>query len=60
MTRHLHGYKRNQQEFCRQGWCVIGRIDLTKQWHTVILVLLDEDYDATEILEAGRRVVTRR
>jgi len=37
----------------------IGRIDITKKWDTVILVLLDENYDATEILEAGRRAITR-
>jgi hypothetical protein len=37
----------------------IGRIDLTKKWDTVMLVLLDEHYNATEIIEAGRRAVTK-
>jgi len=37
----------------------IGRIDLTKKWEKVILVLMDEDYNATEIIEAERRAVTR-
>lgn len=46
----LPGAKRGQR---------IGSIDLTKKWDTVVLVLLDEHYDATEILEAGRRAVTK-
>jgi uncharacterized protein DUF6998 len=37
----------------------IGRIDLTKKWDTIVLVLLDEDYNATAIYQAGRRAVER-
>ena len=36
----------------------ISKIDLKKKWDIVILVLLNADYDATEIYEADRRAVT--
>jgi hypothetical protein len=32
----------------------IGKIDLKKDWDVVLLVLLDEDFEATEIWEADR------
>ena len=35
----------------------IGSIDITKQWDAVLLVLLDEKFDATEIYEAARPAV---
>ncbi len=36
----------------------IGKIDISKKWDAVLLVLLDSRFDATEIYEAGRaRVV---
>ena len=36
----------------------LGRIDLKKEWDTVIVVLLDEDFETTAIFEAGRKEVT--
>ncbi len=35
----------------------IGAIDIEKEWDAVLLVLLDEDFEATEIYEAGREAV---
>lgn len=35
----------------------IGRIDLEKEWDAVLLVLLDEDFNAIEIFEAERSAV---
>ncbi len=35
----------------------LGRIDVTKEWDAVLLVLLDENFDATEIHEADRESV---
>jgi hypothetical protein len=37
----------------------MGSIDLDKPWDTVVLVLLDEHYEATEVIEARRPAVTR-
>lgn len=36
----------------------IGKIDLEKPWDAVLLVLLDERFDTTEIYEADRPAVT--
>jgi hypothetical protein len=36
----------------------VGSINLKKEWDIVILVLLDEHYEPTEIYEAGRKAVT--
>jgi hypothetical protein len=36
----------------------VGSINLEKEWDAVILVLLDEHYEPTEIYEAGREEVT--
>jgi len=36
----------------------LGRIDLSKEWDIVLLVLLDEHYEPTEIFEADRQAVT--
>jgi len=36
----------------------MGRIDLEKPWDAVLLVLLDEKFDTTEIYEADRPAVT--
>lgn len=36
----------------------IGRIDLGKEWDVVLLVLLDDNFDATAIYEADRALVT--
>ena len=37
----------------------IGRIDLQKPWEFVLLVLLNEDFDATAVYEADRAAVER-
>ena len=37
----------------------IGRIDLQKEWDSVLLVLLDEEYEATAIYEARRSAVVK-
>jgi hypothetical protein len=36
----------------------MGRIDLSKQFDAVVLVLLNENFDATEIYEATRKAVS--
>ena len=38
----------------------VGKIDLLKEFDTVVLVLLDEDFEVTEIWEAGRAAVKER
>jgi len=38
----------------------IGKIDFTKKWDVVVLVLLDEDYEVKEILQAHRRDIEER
>jgi hypothetical protein len=35
----------------------LGRIDVTKEWDAVLLVLLDENFEATAIYEAKRAAV---
>jgi hypothetical protein len=35
----------------------LGSIDITKDWDAVLLVLLDENFEATEIHEADRKAV---
>jgi hypothetical protein len=35
----------------------LGSIDVEKEWDAVLMVLLDENFDATEIYEAPRRAV---
>ncbi len=35
----------------------LGRIDLTKPWDAILLVLLNEDFEATSIYEARRHAV---
>jgi hypothetical protein len=35
----------------------LGSIDITKDWDGVLMVLLDENFDATEIHEAKRKAV---
>jgi hypothetical protein len=37
----------------------VGAIDLDKQWDAVLVVLLDEDYEPTEIYEADRSSVSQ-
>jgi hypothetical protein len=43
---------------CKPGQRV-GRIDVTKDWDAVLLVLLDENFDATAIYEARRAEVLK-
>jgi hypothetical protein len=54
--RHLQIKGRCLQKNCKPGQRV-GRIDLNKDWDAVLLVLLDEDFEATEIWEADRAPV---
>ncbi|MGE0405852.1 MAG: hypothetical protein AB7O65_06100, partial [Candidatus Korobacteraceae bacterium] len=35
----------------------LGSIEIEKEWDAVLLVLLDEKFDATEIYEAERKAV---
>ena len=35
----------------------MGRIDLTKEWDVCLLVLLDENFEATAIYEADRSAI---
>jgi hypothetical protein len=37
----------------------VGSIQLDKPWDAVVLVLLDEDFETTEIYEASRRAVRK-
>lgn len=37
----------------------LGRIDIQRQWDAVLMVLLDESFNATEIYEAQRAAVVR-
>jgi len=38
----------------------LGRIDTRKDWDAVLMVLLDENFNATEIYEAERKPVIKR
>jgi hypothetical protein len=35
----------------------LSKLDITKDWDAVLMVLLDENFDATEIYEASRKAV---
>ena len=57
---------RGKQRIQIKGRCVLpgakpgqrlGRIDSTKEWDAVVLVLLDQKFDATAIYEADRAAV---
>ena len=54
--RHLQIKGRCMLPNCKPGQR-IGRIDATKNWDAVLLVLLDENFDATAIYEAPRAEV---
>src|SRR5712691_11209419 len=43
-------------ENCKPGQR-LGGIDIRKDWDAVLMVLLDENFDATEIYEAERKAV---
>ena len=55
-TRHLQIKGRCMLSGCKPGQR-LGSIDITKQWDSVLLVLLDENFDAFEIYEAEREPV---
>lgn len=38
----------------------IGKIDVKKKWDAVVLVLLDENYEVREILQASRRQIEEK
>lgn len=54
--RHLQIKGRCLLPGCKPGQR-LGSIDITKEWDSVLLVLLDENFDATEIYEADRAIV---
>jgi hypothetical protein len=35
----------------------LGKIDITKEWDSALLVVLDENFDAKEIYEDNRKAV---
>jgi hypothetical protein len=55
-TRRLQIKGRRLLPNCKPGQR-LGSIDVRKEWDAVLLVLLDEDFDATEIHEAQRTPV---
>jgi hypothetical protein len=38
----------------------IGKIDFTKKWDAVVLVLMDEDFEVKEIIQASRKQIEDR
>jgi hypothetical protein len=57
-TRHLQIKGRCLLPGCKPGQR-LGRIDVKKDWDAVLMVLLDENFDATEIYEAPRADVLK-
>lgn len=55
-VRHLQIKGRCLLSNCKPGQR-LGSIDVEKQWDAVLMVLLDENFDATEIYEADRNAV---
>src|SRR5438132_12002486 len=55
-TRRLQIKGRCLLPNCKPGQR-LGSIDVIKEWDAVLLVLLDENFDATEIYEAKRKAV---
>ena len=55
-TRHLQIKGRCLLPNCKPGQR-LGSIDITKDWDAVLMVLLDERFDATAIYEAERDAV---
>jgi hypothetical protein len=53
VTRHLQIKGRCMLPRCKPGQR-LGSIDITKDWDAVLMVLLDENFDALEIYEAQR------
>jgi hypothetical protein len=56
VTRRLQIKGRCLLPNCKPGQR-LGSIDITKEWDAVLLVLLDEDFEATAIYEADRSAV---
>jgi len=56
VTRRLQIKGRCLLPNCKPGQR-LGSIDITKEWDAVLLVLLDEDFEATAIYEAERSAV---
>ena len=56
LTRHLQIKGRCLLPGCKPGQR-LGRIDVTKAFDAVLMVLLDENFDALEIYEAERAAV---
>lgn len=57
-TRHLQVKGRCMLPGCKPGQRV-GSIDVKKEWDAVLLVLLDENFEAQEIYEAPREAVLK-
>ncbi len=55
-TRHLQIKGRCLLPGCKPGQR-LGKIDITKEWDAVLLVLLDENFEALKIYEAERAAV---
>jgi len=58
VTRHLQIKGRCLLPGCKPGQR-LGSIDITKDWDAVLMVLLDDNFDATEIYEATRTAVLK-
>lgn len=56
--RHLQIKGRRLLPNCKPGQR-LGSIDILKEWDAVLMVLLDENFDATEIYEAQREEVLK-
>jgi len=57
-TRHLQIKGRCLLPGCKPGQRV-GSIDVKKEWDAVLLVLLDENFEALEIYEASRAAILK-
>lgn len=57
-TRHLQIKGRCLLPGCKPGQR-LGKIDIKKSWDAVLMVLLDENFEATAIYEAPRAAIIR-
>jgi hypothetical protein len=51
---------RSYSHSAREGGKRIGKIDFKKKWDVVALVLMDEDFEVREILQASRKQIEDR
>src|SRR6266571_178413 len=51
---------RSYARSARESGQRIGRIDFKKKWDAVVLVLMDEDFEVREILQASRKQIEDR